>query len=155
MNRLGLAYLFLVGLPLLLILGTLEAGRSLVAPPAVAGSWLIALDGSVPSAGCARLVLDTQPLSAQISQSGTSLSIVLNDPRNTVFTAVLISGRFTGAAPAFNVAGCKGVSLAIEANVVGEASGRSLTGRFLFGGCPVCAAVPFRASRRISSGRKA
>jgi hypothetical protein len=82
-------YFLFVGLPMLGIVGLLEAGRSLRAPRSVAGRWEIRSDLSpLAHTPCADLVKSVRQPALTITQSGSMLSIVLNNE-----SATTLNGR--------------------------------------------------------------
>ncbi len=78
-----LAYTFLVGLPILGLVGVLKSGRSLTPPYSVDGAWKI---GTVATRDCSCTTYFTSLSNAtlSISQSGTILVLVLGESAKTV-----------------------------------------------------------------------
>ena len=124
------AYILLVGLPLLGLLGILDLGRGIAAPPAVGGEWT----AQFTSAACAAAELRQPALS--ISQSGTELVVTLNDGRGTTFPATLSDGRLSARN--------------LTATVTGEPGERVLQGRITVAGCTP---IAFRAQRQKPSSK--
>lgn len=127
-NNLKLGYIFFVGLPLLVLIGTLRSGANLTAPPAVSGEW--AIERTPAQSG--------RPLVLTISQTGADLLITFDDPRQTAITGTL-TGRHIAAG------GAPGMRL--EAEVTGMPGRRSLSGQLQLGGCGTCAPFPFLATK--------
>jgi len=152
--RIGLAYLLLVGLPVILMVGTLRVGRRIAAPFSIGGSWAVTLDPVAQLDGCAGWRPDRRELIAEVSQSGTSVAITLNDSRKTVLNSTLSYRRIIGSSAPVRIAGCQDMRLVIDANVASEVMGRSLAGRFLLADCPGCGSIPFRASRSRLAGKE-
>jgi len=135
-KKLVLAYSFLVGLPLLVVLGTLQAGRRLAGPPAISGDWTV----NDPAAWsiCAKTAAAT-PALFSISQSGADLEIALNDRDRTI-----IAGRLEGSR--FSTRGSSAESIVrMEGNVAGSRGRRSLVGWVSFSGGAPCGLTLVRA----------
>jgi hypothetical protein len=145
-HRLVLAYISLVGLPLLVLLGALKAGSNLVAPPAVGGEWTIRWEQNQEPNSCVDLLYSSRQPALHISQSGTSLAIHLNSGRMTTFSGAMQAGHLTGSARLVGLAATCG-DVRIEAEIIKKTDGRLLQGRFLFSKCVSCSPVPFRAGR--------
>jgi hypothetical protein len=151
------AYVLLVGLPLLGLAGVLKSGRSLVAPISVDGVWKIESDadhlGSQSTLqSCDRTVAALAAGSIGISQSGKSLVLTFNNGSKAV-----ASGRLEGKsisaslAPAQdtsseNSCGDQPITLAATINPLVEP--RSLIGVLSVNGCASCVPFQFRAVRQ-------
>jgi hypothetical protein len=122
-----------VGLPVLALLGILEAGRNIRAPLSIAGDWTLEFD---PAAGCANGPADLRQPALNISQSGSEALITLND------------GHATSLEATVNGAVLKAGSL--TASIAGKPAARTLAGAMNFAGC---APVPFRGVRQVSRKR--
>ena len=128
------AYLVLVGVPVLGLLGILEAGRGVSAPLAISGEWTLSFD---PAAGCANGPATLRQPALSISQSGTQALITVNDGHATTFEATVNGAAIAAKSPAAGIA----------AGISGKAGERTLQGVMNFNGCP---AVAFRAVRQAS-----
>jgi hypothetical protein len=142
------AYILLVGLPLLALAGVLRSGRSLSAPLSVDGTWKIDVDAkSIASNPCTAALLST-PLA--ISQSGKSLVVSVGESKTesgTIEGTTLTAAFAPGADPV--PAGCNSdQSLTLTAVVNPKAQPRSLAGSLSVVGCESCAPVEFRAVRQ-------
>lgn len=148
MSRTGrnfvVAYIILVGLPLLALAAVLRSGRNLSAPISVDGTWKIEDSGLAASQPC---VLSTGPnVALQISQSGKSLIVSYGNAKTadpgridgTGVKAVLISDA-KDCGPDH--------SLTLTATVNPQSDPRSLTGTIVASGCSACAPAEFRAVR--------
>lgn len=156
-NRLVMGYLLLVGAPLLVLFTALEAGKSLVAPPAVSGEWILAPPAnSQPEGAWPGLLAALRPPVLTVSQSGTELTLTLNDTPRTRFAGTLESGRIAAiASQAAAAPGCGGnTAIRLKAVVAGSAGQRSLDGELWLSGCPSCAPSPFTATRRPAAKRE-
>src|SRR5689334_5282388 len=75
------AYILLVGLPLLGLAGVLRTGWSLVAPISIDGNWKIQGDASrITGQPCSKTLTALLNSSLAISQSGRSLALTFNTP---------------------------------------------------------------------------
>jgi len=136
-NNLTFGYVLFVGIPLLILIGTLRAGANLSAPPAVSGDWTI----EPTTNKCAGPLADAGQPAINIYQTGADLLIAFNDPPKTTLAGKLESGRIAAVSAA---TGC-GPALRLEAALTGKPGHRSLQGRLSFAGCNACAPVSFRA----------
>lgn len=118
-----------MGIPLLGLLGILEAGRGIAAPPPISGDWTLQFDSA---ASCASGPAGLQQPALSISQSGTAALITVNDGHATTLEATLDSATLTAKSPAAS----------ITASIAGQLGGRTLEGKMLFDGC---GPVAFRA----------
>jgi hypothetical protein len=146
LRKLTFAYSLLVGLPLVLVLGTLQAGRYITGLPAISGDWLV--DEQNAWRVCAK-TFGASPALLRISQSGADLEIVLNDRDRTTIAGLLQGHRFalTGSV-ADSSAGCGGKTfIRMEGDVVGPSDRRSLVGRVSFSDCAPCELISFHATR--------
>jgi hypothetical protein len=144
------AYILLVGLPLLGLAGVLRSGRSLTAPLSVDGVWKIETDAArLAVQPCAKSLSTFS--SVVISQSGKRLVLTFNDPAKTVASGAL-DGRGLKAAivpmqDSSLHAGCdQGLTLA--ATIDPKSEPRALTGVLSVTGCPSCAPIEFHALRQ-------
>ena len=147
-RKLILAYVCLVGIPLLSLIGIVRSGQHLQAPISVGGNWNVEADLS-PWSGkpCVDLLSGKQPL-LSISQSGDNLTLLLNNPQATV-----LAGTIRGTALRANTEDrasdqCSaGQAIAITAEVSKDGERRALTGAFRLNRCRECAPVSFHALR--------
>ena len=150
------AYVLLVGLPLLGLAGVLRTGRTLRAPISVDGVWKMDASAAHTSA---------QPSSAQpcdkvlsslvggpmgISQSGSRLVLTFNASKT--ITSATLEGRtlkttFPPAQDASGATACGHQKLALTAMVDPTTDPRSLSGQLTVNGCEACAPLDFRATR--------
>lgn len=157
-------YIIFVGVPLLALVGILRAGSHITAPVALRGNWNVQADFA-PWRGvpCGALLLNSQPLLLAIDQSGSNLTLTLNDPARTALPATIAgyslstpspAGR-DGTAPAPHPdAGCLvSQSLRIQAAVNQHEKQRSLAGTFSLEGCASCPPIAFSATRQMPTRR--
>jgi hypothetical protein len=146
------AYILLVGLPLLGLAGVLRSGRSLIAPISVDGVWKIETDaGRLAVASC------DKPASAfssmVISQSGKGFVLTVNNGSKTVSSGVL-EGKSLRASvvPVRDLSSKSGCGddqpFALTATVDPNTEPRSMTGLLSVNGCPSCVPVKFHAVRQ-------
>jgi hypothetical protein len=138
-NNLVAAYLLLVGVPVLGLLGILEAGRTIPAPPSISGDWNIEFDAK---ASCLSGPSALRQPALSISQSGTQALITLNDGHATLLEAAIDGAALTA----------KSASSGISASIAGKPGERTLEGKMNFAGC---APVAFRAIRQTPKKRGA
>jgi hypothetical protein len=145
-NRLTLGYLVLVGVPLVLLVGTLRAGRVLTAPSAISGNWSIEpVDPQRPG--------QRIPPAMSIYQTGTDLLIAFHDSQKIRLAAKLENGRIAGAVKHAQIAtGEQEATITrMDAAVAGRFGYRSIEGQFTFGRCQSCAPLRFRATKSTTA----
>lgn len=160
------AYVFLVGMPLLALVGILRAGAHLTPPLAVRGSWLVEADfNSWRRAPCEALLPNApQPL-LNIAQSGKNLTITLNNIEKIVMVGTINGATLIAAHPSalgkielipMPDSGCLSPkSLRLQAEVQDQGRQRSLTGTLTLDGCASCPSLVFSAIRQVPEGRTA
>jgi hypothetical protein len=131
------AYLLLVGLPVMGLLGILEAGRGIPAPLSIGGEWTMEFD---PAAHCANGPADLRQPALNISQSGAQALITVNDGHATTLEATIDGAALTAKSPTAGIA----------ASIAGKPGERTLQGEMDFDGC---APVAFRAVRQAPKRR--
>jgi hypothetical protein len=153
-KKLIVAYLFLVGAPLLGLLGILRTGQRLAAPASVGGSWNLNADLTLlTDAACRQLLSTVNTPFFTIAQSGPRLAFTLNNPQQTILPGTIRQNAvsmgvetFGGAAdPAPNCARPQAIRLQGVLSQQGQQ--RALAGTLTIAGCSGCAPVPFRAVR--------
>jgi hypothetical protein len=143
-----LAYIFLVGLPLLGLVGILKSGRSLSAPFSVDGTWKI--ESSRPAAStCSDFFSSVSASPLSISQSGKSLIVTLNGGANATTGTLdgkLITARFSSLEKSGG-AQCGEGNLTLTATLDPLAEPRTISGTLSVEGCASCAPMQFHAAR--------
>jgi hypothetical protein len=140
-RSLVIAYICLVGFPLLAVVEMLDLGHNLQAPPDIAGSWKMEAQAGAWQPTCAK------PSSApvlDISQSGKFLILSLPGFQGSgvLETGSRVSGDLLPVAD-----GCRGnLPLHLEATLPALATGR-IAGIIRAAGCDTCAPVSFAADR--------
>ena len=145
-----IAYILLVGLPLLGLVGVLRSGRTLVAPFSVDGAWKIDAGAAHPSAApCRDFLASVSNSPVSISQSGTSLVIGLGGGKTTTGTldGKIIKAQFAGSANP-NANDCSDHNLSLTATLDPLTEPRTLSGKVTVEGCDSCVPVEFRAVKQ-------
>jgi hypothetical protein len=143
------AYILLVGLPLLGLVGVLRSGRKLSAPISVDGTWKINADNAVLANYPCSSVPSFLDAPLLISQSGKSLAISLGKAK-TVATGLLENRSLKASVPQgtdSSSPACGADFFALTAMVDPMSEPRSLSGTLSAPGCASCAPVQFRAVR--------
>jgi hypothetical protein len=145
-----IAYIFLVGLPLLGLAGVLRSGRGLAAPFSIDGSWKVEASASTASASsCDKFLSSLVSAPISISQSGKVLVVGVNGGKATTggLEGKILKAQFSGAdSPA--AGDCSDRSLTLTAALDPEADPRTLSGTISVDGCASCAPLEFRAARQ-------
>jgi hypothetical protein len=143
------AYVLLVGLPVVGLAGVLKRGRSITAPISIDGTWTLQADpGSLAALACGKSPA-LSDLAMAISQSGGSLTLTLGNGTKSPASGVLV-GRTLKASilPSWSDdAECSGRELSLVANVDPTSNPRSLSGTISLSDCTACQPVEFRARR--------
>jgi len=147
-----LAYVFLVALPILGLVGILKRGRSLSAPFSVDGAWKIE-PGNLPASACGNFLTSVSNAPLSISQSGQSLVVTLSGGTKTTAGTLegkTIKAQFTGAS---DTGQCGDGALTLAATLDPIAEPRTLSGTLSVEGCASssCAPMEFRAVRQPRS----
>ncbi len=149
-----IAYILLVGLPLLGLAGVLRSGRKLIAPISIDGTWKVEGDASrISNQPCAKTLSSLLNTSLVISQSGKNLAITFNNPTKTVGSG-LLEGKSLRASigpqrDSAGEAGCGGDQIPIlNAAIDPKSEPRILTGTLSVSECTSCTPVAFRAVRQ-------
>ena len=147
------AYVLLVGLPLLGLAGVLRTGRTLHAPISVDGIWKVESGSShLAAQPCDQVLSSFLNTSAVISQSGKNLVITFNNASKTVAFGVLegkslkssiLSARDSSRAP-----GCGDQTLTLTATVDPTTEPKSLSGQLAVNNCQSCTPLEFHAARQ-------
>ena len=148
-RNLWVAYVAFVGIPLLGLIGILDAGRDLRAPFAIGGAWNVQGDWKpLLSNLCGVWTESSQDRTLEISQSGKYLSVTFDSLQGSGF---IEASRVTAGQlrPNKRVSCSQGeVSLNVTARYESANGVDALIGTVAVNGCASCAPVPFRAVRR-------
>jgi hypothetical protein len=152
------AYICLVGTPLLGLLGIFRAGQHLTPPVSVGGAWYLEANFGSLAGGSGRDLLASanQPF-LSIDQSGTNLVFTLNNPQKTTLPGIIRGAEITMSredAPVSEGTGACTDPRAIQLNAaVGNQGGqRVLTGTLAIQGCAARQPIRFRAVRQSGRG---
>jgi hypothetical protein len=155
-----LAYIFLVGLPVVGLLGVLKNGRTLRAPHSIDGIWQFQADADqLALLPCGRVFAENPNLALAVSQSGKNFTLtIVNGPKarasgvldgTTVKASIAASTEW----PQENCGTDR--KLTLLATLDPTAQPPSLSGEISVPNCAECKAVPFRAARQSQPARKA
>lgn len=157
-----LAYLLVVGGPLLGLLGVLRLGQDIRAPMAVHGAYVIrvAEADSVTPSSCLRYLFSGTDSTLQITQSGAQLVATLGPEKNVALRGALIGDSITlaGSIDAASLPDSAACAPGDSLRLLGLAS-RDLDLKRFDGtattGCATCVAVRVTAHRpRGYAGRR-
>ncbi len=140
------AYIILVGLPLLALAGVLRSGRHLSAPLSVDGTWKIEAETSKLAnhpCGAVSSLLDSPLL---ISQSGRSVELSFTG--KPAAAGSLADKNLTSLISIGSDSGCGNGYVTLAAVVDPKSEPRSLAGQLSFPGCQSCSPIAFRAVRQ-------
>src|SRR5688500_7765836 len=101
-----IAYLALVGLPLVGLIGVLRAGDGLEAPRSVGGVWELDPDLVRSAPPCYGFSNSDLPLRMQISQSGTRAAVSFNDRLETRLSVRIEGDSIVGVGSRSGGDGC-------------------------------------------------
>jgi hypothetical protein len=138
-----LLYIAFVGLPLLALVGILQAGRGMVAPVSIGGRWKVDSGGKLASAIKCSPTQEADPVVLRIGQSGQHLRMELRDGENTMFRGKLEGTTMTAEAPA-GIA--QPPAIQVHADLDRGAQPAVLVGTVDVSKCP--GQIPFRAVRQ-------
>lgn len=148
-----IAYILLVGVPLVGLAGVLKAGRTLTAPISIDGDWKVEANRTTLSTEpCSRAISSLANSSLAISQSGRSLVLTFNNPAKTSVSGAIdgksLNAQLTLREEAASGAGCGAdQSMTFAATVDPKSEPESMTGTLLLNGCLSCSPVEFHAER--------
>jgi hypothetical protein len=153
------AYVLLVGLPIVGLLAVLKTGRKLNAPISVDGVWRLEADAAkLSTLPCGKALAESKDAALAISQSGTNFTLTLaNGPRSDGAGTLAGTSLNASLAPSseWSAQGNCGAErkMTLVATVDPNATPRSLTGLLSASDCPACTAVEFRAVRQAPARR--
>jgi len=149
-----IAYILLVALPIVGLVGILKSGRALAAPISIDGVWQLQADPvQLAALPCQKALAYGSDTSLAISQSGKNFSLTLNNgSRLTASGAIegttLTASLNSAAAPTAENGVCgQSGELLLVATVNPKTDPRSLAGTLSVNNCPVCVPVKFSAVR--------
>ena len=148
----ALAYIALVGLPVLGLAGVLRGGRNLKAPMSVGGVWKVQANAEgLADFPCGRLLFSGNP-AFTIAQSGRNFTLNFS---NSPFAAesgtvdgTTIRATFVPSGAALKDSGCgAGRTLSLTATADVKATAKTLAGVLRVNDCTGCAPLEFQAAR--------
>ena len=145
-----LAYIFLVGLPVLGLVGVLKSGRSLTAPFSVDGTWKMQANDPPSDSPCNQFFSSLSGSPWSLSQSGKTVVIALGGGSRTTIGSLegkTLTAQFTGAD---GPAECADRSLTLSATLDPQTEPRTLRGTLAADNCAGCS-LEFRAVRQPHS----
>jgi len=148
-----MAYIVLVGLPLLGLVGVLRNGRTLSAPVSVEGRWTFQADPRQPVyQPCLQALISLPNPGMTISQSGKSLVVSLHDPARLTGSGIIegstIHASLLPPRGVANGTDCSGEqALSFAAAIDPKTDPKSLAGTLSVSLCSSCAPLPFHATR--------
>lgn len=151
------AYVLLVGLPLLGLAGVLKSGRSLVAPISVDGIWKIEaeagrLGSQSASQSCEKTAAPFAAGSIAISQSGKNLVLTFDNGSKVVASGAIegktISASFAPARDTSSDNSCGDRPITFVATIDPRTEPRSLSAVLSVKDCASCVPLEFRAVRQ-------
>ena len=143
------AYILLVGVPLLCLAGVLRAGRGASAPISVDGTWNVEANlSSIGNRACANALSSLLTSHLQISQSGLKL-VVSSAKAATASLATIDGARLSAVLVPSGDAGCgSDQMLTLVADINPTTNPRTLRGRLTASDCASCAPIEFGATRQ-------
>jgi hypothetical protein len=155
-GKFALAYLTLVALPLLALVGVLKSGAGLTAPVSLGGSWKMRITGHNPNMPRCPMEPMFQDTVLNIAQSGKNFTLKFKTSPILPGTGVIEGTNVKmNLEPSAKLDGCgDGHIVSIAAVVDSQVNAKSMTGTLSASNCPACASIEFRAIREDQSGAK-
>ena len=156
-KRFVIAYIFLVGLPLVGLVGVLKTGRGLQAPLSINGVWKLESDDPTLLAQlCMRSVAPLRDTDAVIAQSGNSFAIHLEYLRSgTVGWGTIQNTTLWAAIPETGDFACgPDRAITLRGTVNPNTMPRSMRLVISIASCASCVPVEFHAVLQASPGGK-
>ena len=147
-RRFIVAYILLVGLPLVALGGVLRAGRHLAAPISIDGTWKIETSANRASTQlCDQAIASLLNSSLVVSQSGKTLELTLYGTSKTTVAGEL-DGKDLRASIGARTGCAADQRVALIASVDPNAEPRLLIGSLSVANCASCSVLEFRAVRQ-------
>jgi hypothetical protein len=150
-----IAYILLVGLPLIGLAGVLKTGRHLAAPIAIDGTWKMDIQtANTAGQSCEKAISSLSASSFGIAQSGKTLTMTLQNPSKTSGDGSLEGSSLNVPLTTTDssIAGCAaGQTLVLTATIEPNSNPRSMGGVMWVTDCPSCAKIQFHAVRQPKS----
>ncbi len=138
------AYVVLVGVPLLGLAGVLRSGRHLTAPVSIDGNWKVQATSQNLSGACLKSVSQLEDSVMTISQSGKGLVLGFSNGPKLSGSASLEGTSVNGTVSQTDDNTC---SLDLLASVDTKSEARVISGSMSVTGCPTCGSVTWQAVR--------
>jgi hypothetical protein len=154
-----IAYILLVGLPILGLAGILKRGHKITAPVSVDGVWKLHADTAhLAALPCGKSLASAPDIAMAISQSGGNFTWSLVDGPKSAGSGVLDGATLRIAVvpsvPWSSEADCgRGHEFMLLATVDPKTNPRSLTGTISLNDCPSCSPVEFRGFQQAPAGK--
>ena len=155
-----IAYILLVALPIVGLVGVLKSGRTLTAPVSVDGVWQLQADPTrLASLPCGKTLGLNPETALAISQSGRNFTLSLANGPKSIASGVLdgttLKASLMPVVPWSEETGCgANRELTLVATVDPKTDPRSLSGMLSVNNCPSCGSVQFRAVRLALPAKK-
>ena len=157
-RNLMVAYICLVGLPLLALVGVLKKGHALAAPFAVDGVWIMETEAIHLSAlPCGNFLSSVTNAPVLISQSGKTLVLTLNGgsmSTASVLEVETIKASFTPTGSSTEADCSVDRTFTLTATLDHKSNPRTLIGTLAVDGCARCKPVKFRAASQPGTSRE-
>ena len=147
------AYILLVGIPLLGLAAVLKSGRTIAAPVSVDGVWKMETPASFASAlpcGNSLALLSNGPI--VISQSGKTLLLTLSRGSKATVPGAIEGSVIRASIAPGNISsegGCDGDrTFNLTATLDLKSDPRTMSGTLTMEGCSSCMPIEFRAARQ-------
>jgi hypothetical protein len=142
------AYIVLVGLPLLGLAGVLKSGRNLTTAISVDGTWKLDADlAAVGNRSCSGAISSVLSSPLVISQSGPSLVVSSAKAKTPATGKIDGTNVKVSLLPAAD-SGCSDGTLTIDAIVNAKSDPKTLAGQLMASDCASCAPIQFHAVRQ-------
>lgn len=155
----ALAYLFLVALPVLVLVGVLRSGDNLIAPISVGGPWRIqTVENNFAGLPCGKS-LAVRDAGFTVSQSGKNFTLSFDNSLASSASGTIegttIKASMSPSAALVGDAGCGAERvLFLTATLDSKVNPQSLLGMLSVKNCPTCAPVRFLAIREDQAKAK-
>jgi len=154
-RKFAVAYVMLVGLPILGLLGVLRHGRNLSAPVGMDGNWV--MQGNLSSLPCGLPDVAPEDAVLKISQSGQKFELTLPNGLKTQESGTLDGTSLNArlVPPLQSKLNCRqNQTVTLVANLNKDERPRTLEGSLVVDGCTSCSPVLFTAVRQKPVAKK-
>jgi len=149
-----IAYVILVGLPIVGLAGVLKSGRTLTAPISVDGLWKVQVDpAQLAALPCGRSLAFMQGATIAISQSGTNFTLTLDSSPKSMGSGAVegttLKAAFASSAPWSSEIDCSGRELSLDGAVDLKTNPRTMAGTISLNDCASCVPAQFHAVKQV------